>query len=100
MLPDRMFGQSRGAGLLARSCPSVGLLPAGAAGEPPRPSEREMEGWVACRATDSLPPQIQAKMRCASQASPDIRLHAAKAGLSPNQAAEPLSARQRTLRCA
>src|SRR5438552_5986018 len=50
-----------------------GLLPAGDGGELPRPSERTMEVLVACRATDLLPLQIQAKMRRASQAWRDIR---------------------------
>src|SRR6266478_7792958 len=36
------------------------FFPAGAGGELPRPSERKMEGLVACRATDLLPPQTQA----------------------------------------
>src|SRR5258705_11014290 len=87
----RTFGESRGAGLPARLCPSVVLLPAGAEGELPRPSERKMEGLVACRATDLLPPQTQAKTRRASQAWRDIRPRAVKAGLSLGQEPEPLS---------
>src|SRR5215467_10866428 len=91
MPPYRRFGSSRDARLPARSCPSVGLLPAGAGGEPPRPSERTIEGLMAWRATDLLPPQTQAKTRRASQASRDIRPRAVKAGLSLGQEPEPLS---------
>src|ERR1039458_10176881 len=95
MPPYRTFGQSRGAGLTARSCPSFVLLPARAGGELPRPperkSERKSEGLVACCATDLLPLQTQVKTRRASQAWRDIRPRAVKAGLSPSQAPEPLS---------
>src|SRR5205814_7704988 len=81
----------RDAGLPARSCPSA-LVPSGAEDELSRSSERSAKRSAPWFATGLPPLQIQAKMPCASQASPDIRPHAVKAGLSPNQAAEPLSA--------
>src|SRR6266498_5045672 len=90
MPPYRTFGWSRGAGLRARSCPSVVLLSAGAEGELPRPPARKIEGLVAWCATDLLRLPTQAKTRRAPQAWRDIRPRAAKAGLFPSQAAEPL----------
>src|ERR1039458_5502398 len=91
MTSYRTIGLSHGAGSLARSYPSVVLLPAGAPVEPPRLPERKIGRPVASRATELLPLRTQAKTRRASQAWRDIRPRAAKAGSSPGLALETLS---------